>query len=97
MVIGGFKMKQWVNILIVACILITPFSLKAQPGFLAVEETRDFADHFNKLFYQDFNEIKTLDKEMTYVYISGDAKKIGLDASELTDFLRLSVKKTLLI
>ncbi len=93
MFIGEFKMKQWLNILIVACILITPFSLKAQPGFLSAEKTRDFADHFNKLFYRDFNEIKILDKDMTYVSISGDAKKIGLDADELTDYLRLSVEK----
>ena len=93
MFVWGFKMKQWLTILIVACILITPFSLKAQSKFLSVEEPRDFADHLNKLFYKDFNEIKILDKEMTYVSISGDAKKIGLDADELTDYLRLSVEK----
>ena len=58
-----------------------------------MEEPRDFADHLNKLFYKDFNEIKILDKEMTYVSISGDAKKVGLDAGELTDYLRLNVEK----
>ena len=93
MFVREFKMKQWLNVLIVACILITPFSLKAQSKFLSVEEPRDFEDHLNTLFYKDFNEIKILDKDMTYVSISGDAKKIGLDAGELTDYLRLNVEK----
>ena len=62
-------------------------------GYESAEEPRDFADHLNKLFYKDFNEIKILDKEMTYVSISGDAKKVGLDAGELTDYLRLNVEK----
>ncbi len=93
MFVGEFKMKQWLNILIVVCILITPFSLNAQSKFLSAEEPRDFEDHLDRLFYKDFNEIKILDKEMTYVSISGDAKKIGLDADELTDYLRLSVEK----
>ena len=89
----GLRMKLWINILIMVCVLLTPFSLKAQTKFLSSEEARDFVDHLNKLFYQDFNEIKILDKDMTYVSISGDAEKIGLDANELTDYLRLSVKK----
>ena len=93
MFIGGFKMKPWLNIFIVICILITPFSLNAQSKFLTAEQARDFVDHLNKLFYKDFNEVTTLDKDMTYVYISGDAKNIGLDANELTDYLRLSVKQ----
>ncbi len=93
MFVGEFKMKQWLNILIVVCILITPFSLNAQSKFLSAEEPRDFEDHLDRLFYKDFNEIKILDKEMTYVSISGDAKKIGLDADELTDYLRHNIEK----
>ena len=86
-------MKKCLTILIVVCILFTPFSLMAEIKFMTSEEARDFVDHLNKLFYQDFKVIKILDKEMTYVSISGDAKKIGLDADELTDYLRLSVEK----
>ncbi len=89
-------MKLWLTILIVVCVLLTASSLKAQSKFLSAEEPRDFANHLNKLFYKDFNEIKILDKEMTYVSISGDAKKIGLDADELTDYLRLNVEKNFL-
>ena len=72
-------MKRWLNILIIFCVLLTASSLKAEDR--------------PTLPTDPIKAIKIFEKSQTRVRILGDdAKKIGLDANELTDYLRLKIK-----
>ncbi len=76
-------MKRWPSVLIVACVLLTASLVNAENK----PTTPDKAPYDRSL------DISCFLKEATYVYFKGDdARKIGLDATALTDYLRLKVK-----
>lgn len=95
---GGLSMKRLLNILIIVCVLLTASSLKAEDKPLPENQGEIDTDDLNTtLFYQftdrDFLEIKVFNKQLTRViFEEEDAKSIGLDEKELTDYLRLRIR-----
>ncbi|MHC4270276.1 MAG: hypothetical protein ACYSTS_17695 [Planctomycetota bacterium] len=92
-------MKILLNILIIVCVLLTASSLKAEDKPLPENQGKIDTDDLNTtLFYQftdrDFLEIKVFNKQLTRVIFEEeeDAKSIGLDEKELTDYLRLRIR-----
>ncbi len=95
-IIGGRGMKQYLNILIIVCILLATASLKAEDKSLPESQGKFDIDELDKMRYRDFIEIETFNKLLTRVYYMGgagdDATKAGLYLDELTDYLRLKIK-----
>ena len=94
-------MKQWLNILIIVCVLLAATSVKAEKTSQDVlEEFRQGLkqytdeDSINEVIYRDFLDIKIFRKVLTRVSFmgGGNDERIGLDANELTDYLRLKIK-----
>ncbi len=88
------SMKRWLNILIIVCVLLTISSLEAEDKPLLESQGKFDIDELDKMRYRDFLKIKIFNKLSTRVFFMGgdDANKIGLDANELTDYLRLRIK-----
>ncbi len=79
--------------LTIVCLLLTAFSLKAEDKPLPESQQKIDWGNLDKTRYKDFLEIKVFHKLLTKVFFMGEnAKKIGLDANELTDYLKLKIK-----
>ncbi len=94
-------MKQWLNILIVVCVLLAATSVKAEKTSKDILEEFEQGlkqytdeDSINEVIYRDFLDIKIFRKVLTRVSFmgGGNDERIGLDANELTDYLRLKIK-----
>lgn len=82
-------MKQWLNILIVVCILLTASSVKAEEKPLPESQEEidwdnvDFAnldaDGWDKALYHDFLEIKVFDKQYTKVLFADGINRNMVD------------------
>jgi hypothetical protein len=101
---GGLRVKHWLNILIVVCVLPTACSVKAKDRPTLPKSQKD-ADweifkQKNEKYIKQIEEqnkelqrnIKVFDKSDTQVTLDGDAEKIGLDEKELTDYLKLRIR-----
>ncbi len=99
-------MKQWLNILIIVCVLLAACSVRAsnRPSSRKPPKEKPWKnydeDEINKMRYRGFLKIKTIDI-LSQVYIefnnyvdnaTEEAKKIGIDENELTDYLKLIIK-----
>ncbi len=93
--------------LTIVCLLLTAFSLKAEDKPLPESQEKLYdmrkellgffdiyseEEAYKRRRYRAFLDIKIFDKQATNVWITGHAKKIGLDEKELTDYLRLKIK-----
>ncbi len=85
-------MKQWLNILIVVCVLLTASSLKAEDKPLPESQENYYWDDDTIIRNQAFHEIKIFEKDSISVSFLGSAKKIGLDKKELTDYLKFKIR-----
>ncbi len=81
-------MKRWLNIPIFIFVLLTVSSLGAEEDKNSDKGLKDIY----KADYQDFSEIKIIDKRFTLVSLMGDAKDKGLNKKELTDHLIHGIK-----
>ena len=95
-------MKQWLNMVIVVCVLLTAYSVEAgeKTSQDVLEEFKQGlkqytdTDSIDEVIYRDFLDIKVFRKVLTRVSFmgGGNDERIGLDAHELTDYLRLKIK-----